>query len=129
MKTLEEYMQLPYKMVFVEDKEEGGYTVVFPELPGCLTCGDTIQGAYDNAVEAKREWINAAIEEGRIIPEPQQDSIYFDAEKYSGQFKLRMPKSLHRSLMEQSKKEGVSMNQYCIYLLSKNFAFNNLVTK
>ena len=75
MKTLEEYMQLPYKMEFVEDKEEGGYTVVFPELPGCLTCGDTIQEAYDNAVEAKREWIHAAIEEGRIIPEPQHESI------------------------------------------------------
>lgn len=43
-------------------------------------------------------------------------------EKYSGQFKLRMPKSLHKSLAEHSKKEGISMNQYCVYLLSKNDA-------
>ena len=43
-------------------------------------------------------------------------------EKYSGQFKLRMPRSLHRSLVEHSKREGISMNQYCVYLLSKNDA-------
>ncbi|MCI5588370.1 MAG: type II toxin-antitoxin system HicB family antitoxin, partial [Lachnospiraceae bacterium] len=41
---------------------------------------------------------------------------------YSGQFKLRIPRSLHRSLVEHSKKEGISMNQYCVYLLSKNDA-------
>ena len=43
-------------------------------------------------------------------------------EEYSGQFKLRIPKSLHRSLAEHSKKEGISMNQYCVYLLAKNDA-------
>ena len=43
-------------------------------------------------------------------------------EDYSGQFKLRIPRSLHRSLAEHSKKEGISMNQYCVYLLSRNDA-------
>ena len=58
----------------------------------------------------------AAIEEEIEIHEP--DSL----EEYSGQFKLRMPRSLHRSLVEHSKREGISMNQYCVYLLSKNDA-------
>ena len=40
-------------------------------------------------------------------------------EDYSGQFKLRLPKSLHKRLAEKSGEEGVSMNQYCVYLLSK----------
>ena len=48
------------------------------------------------------------------IPEPN------DAGEYSGQFKLRIPKSLHKSLAEHSKAEGISMNQYCLYLLTKN---------
>ena len=43
-------------------------------------------------------------------------------EDYSGQFKLRIPRSLHRSLAEHSKREGISMNQYCVYLLSRNDA-------
>ena len=37
-----------------------------------------------------------------------------------GQFKLRIPRSLHRSLAEHSQREGISMNQYCVYLLSRN---------
>ena len=40
-------------------------------------------------------------------------------EAYSGQFKLRLPRSLHRSLAEHSQREGISMNQYCVYLLAK----------
>ena len=43
-------------------------------------------------------------------------------ENYSGQFKLRIPKSLHRSLAEHARQEGISMNQYCVYLLSRNDA-------
>lgn len=45
-------------------------------------------------------------------------------EKYSGQFKLRMPRSLHRALAEHSQQEGISMNQYCVYLLAKNDALH-----
>ena len=67
-----------------------------------------------NAKDAKREWIRAALEEGIEIYEP--DSLA----NYSGQFKLRIPRSLHRSLAEHSQREGISMNQYCVYLLSKN---------
>ena len=62
------------------------------------------------------ELLAAALEEGLSIPEP--DSI----DDYSGQFKLRIPKTLHRQLALQSKREGVSMNQYCVYLLSQNSA-------
>lgn len=116
MKTLNEYLELPYRMEVVEDKCEGGYVISFPDLPGCLTCGETIEQAMSNAMDAKKEWLTAAIEEGIDIYEP--DSL----EDYSGQFKLRLPKSLHRSLAENSKKEGISMNQYCVYLLSRNDA-------
>ena len=116
MKTLNEYMALPYKMEIVEDKEEGGFVVSFPDLPGCITCGETVESAVANAMDAKKAWLEAALEEGLTIHEP--DSI----EDYSGQFKLRIPKSLHRLLAEHSKREGISMNQYCLYLLSRNDA-------
>ena len=114
MKNFDYFMKLPYRLEIVPDTDEGGYVSSYPELPGCLSIGDTIEEAVKNAEEAKKIWIEAAIEDGVSINEP--DSL----EKYSGQFKLRMPKSLHKSLMEHSKSEGVSMNQYCVYLLSKN---------
>lgn len=90
MKTLNEYLALPYRMEIVEDREEGGYVVSYPDLPGCLTCGETIESAVENARDAKKAWLEAALEEGVSIPMP--DSL----EDYSGQFKLRLPRSLHR---------------------------------
>jgi len=114
MRTIDDYMKLPYRMEIVEDTDEGGYIVSFPDLKGCITCADTIEAAVANAKDAKRAWLEAALEEELLIPEPD------DMDKYSGQFKLRLPKSLHRQLAEHSKREGVSMNQYCVYLLSKN---------
>lgn len=116
MKTLEEYLTLPYRMELTPDSDEGGYIVSFPDLPGCLTSGESIAKAVENAEDAKREWIAAAIENGYPIPEPDT------TEHYSGQFKLRIPKSLHKSLSDHAKAEGVSMNQYCVYLLSRNDA-------
>lgn len=117
MKTIDEYMKLPYKIELIPDVEEGGYAVSCPELPGCLSCGDTIEEAIGNIEDAKRAWIDAALEDGNAIPEPSE------LDDYSGQFKLRIPKSLHKQLAENSKKEGISMNQYCLYLLSMNDAY------
>lgn len=114
MKTLEYYLALPYKLEIIPDMEEGGYVASYPDLPGCLTIGETMQEVIKNAEDAKTAWLEAAIEDGIAINEPQS------AEKYSGQFKLRLPKSLHKTLAEHSKQEGISMNQYCLYLLAKN---------
>ena len=116
MKTINEYLSLPYRMEIVPDMDEGGFVVSYPDLPGCLSSGETMEQAIANASDAKKAWLEAAIEEGIAISEP--DSL----DEYSGQFKLRMPKSLHRSLAEHSKREGISMNQYCLYLLARNDA-------
>ena len=70
MKTLNEYLKLPYKMEIVPDIDEGGFVVSFPELVGCITCADTLEEALKNAEDAKYEWLIAAIESGADIPVP-----------------------------------------------------------
>ncbi len=70
MKTLSEYLALPYHMEIIEDHDEGGYVASFPELPGCLSCGETVSDAIANAMDAKRAWLEAALEEGVSIREP-----------------------------------------------------------
>lgn len=70
MKNLEYYMNLLYKMNIIKDTQEGGYTASFPELKGCLTCGETLDDAIENAENAKKEWLVAALEENMVIPEP-----------------------------------------------------------
>ena len=116
MKTLNDYLAMSYRLEIVRDDAEGGFVASYPDLPGCITCGETEEEAVKNALDAKKVWLEAALEENIEIPAP--DSL----EAYSGQFKLRLPRSLHRSLAEHSQREGISMNQYCVYLLSRNDA-------
>ena len=111
-KDLDYYMGLNYKIEIIEDREDGGYAFSCPELKGCMTCTDTIHQGLIMIEDAKKNWFEACLESGIPIPEP--DSV----SEYSGQFKLRMPKTLHKTLAEYSQKEGISMNQYCLYLLS-----------
>ena len=61
MKTLEDYMKLNYRLEFEPDEDEGGYVAYFPELPGCITMGDTIEEAAANAVDAKRTCLRKKI--------------------------------------------------------------------
>lgn len=118
MKDIEYYLHLPYRVELYEDDVEGGYTIAIPELPGCLSCGETVDEAMENIRDAKKAWLSAALEGGIAIPEPAR------TEDYSGQFKLRLPKSLHKKLAERAKREGISLNQYCVYLLSEHHALH-----
>ena len=73
MKTLEYYLALPYRLEIIPDTAEGGYGARYPELPGCITCADTLEKAVENAQDAKKEWLTVALEDGISIPEPQPE--------------------------------------------------------
>jgi antitoxin HicB len=51
-----------------------------------------------------RAWIETAQENGQSIPEPQM------LDDYSGKFVVRLPKTLHRQLVDRAAREGVSLN-------------------
>jgi antitoxin HicB len=123
VKDLEYYMNLNYKIEIIKDEAESGYVLSIPDLKGCLTCAEKLDQGMIMLEDAKKQWFIAAMESGYEIPEPNV------LENYSGQFKLRLPKSLHKELAEKSKQEGISMNQYCLYLLSKNSSTNIKVRK
>ena len=111
-KSLDYYMSLKYKIEITPDNEEGGYAFSCPDLKGCITCAETLEQGFAMLEDAKECWFSACIADGIPIPEPNNFN------EYSGQFKLRLPKSLHKTLVERSRQEGISMNQYCLYLLS-----------
>ena len=74
-KDLNYYMGLNYRVEVIEDKEEGGYALHCPELPGCMTCADTLENGYAMLKDAKKSWFTACLEDGVPIPEPiQQES-------------------------------------------------------
>ena len=120
MKSVDYYMNLSYRLEIIPDLEEGGYVGFFPELKGCITCADTLEELIVNLMDAKHAWVESMLEMNMEIPEPESFT------EYSGQFKLRLPKSLHKQLAENSRREGISMNQYCVYLLSRNDALHSV---
>lgn len=70
-KDLEYYMSLPYKLVVVIDPDEGGYVMEYPELPGCLSCCEKREDVMWMAEDAKKCWLEAALEDLESIPEPK----------------------------------------------------------
>jgi predicted RNase H-like HicB family nuclease/predicted transcriptional regulator len=61
-----------YRALIVQDKSDGpddGYGVVFPDLPGCTSSGDTVEEAYEHAFEALALHIEGMIEDGVVLPD------------------------------------------------------------
>ena len=114
-KHLDYYLGLPYKYS-IYPAQEGGYVIEIPDLPGCISQGETVEEAVSMIEDAKRGWLELALEQGAEIPEP---TAMVSAD-YSGKFNVRVPKSLHKSLVENAKTENVSLNQLVVYHLSKS---------
>jgi predicted RNase H-like HicB family nuclease len=54
--------------VLLRKEPEGGYTVVVPSLPGCVTYGDTVEEAIEMAKEAIELYIESLKEHGEEVP-------------------------------------------------------------
>jgi antitoxin HicB len=92
----------PFELRPLEPDEGGGWLITFPDLPGCMSDGETPEQAVRNGKDAMAAWLEAAKEMGREIPQP--------GELPSGKFVARIPRSLHARLTARAKQEGVSMN-------------------
>lgn len=115
MKNVEDYMNLPYNYIVQPITDESGsyfYARVL-ELDGCQSTGETFEEAYENLREAMEGWIETKLEGGFEVPLP----VGYD--DFSGKFVVRIPKSLHYRLTIEAEQEGVSLNQYALYKLSK----------
>jgi predicted RNase H-like HicB family nuclease len=54
--SLKYYLSLKYPMsIYPED--DGGYTIIIPDLPGCMSQGETLEGAIESINEARELWI------------------------------------------------------------------------
>ncbi|WP_242841761.1 type II toxin-antitoxin system HicB family antitoxin [Desulfitibacter alkalitolerans] len=108
-------MSLPYNYIIQPITDESGsyYYGRVLELDGCHSTGETFNEAYENLLEAMEGWLEVKLQYNDPIPEPVVD------DGYSGKFVVRLPKSLHKKLAIEAEKEGISLNQYAMYKLSK----------
>ena len=112
-KEIEKFLKINHK---IEIKfEDDAFFASIPDLPGCFTQADSIAETYEMILDAKRGWIEAALEDGQQIPLPS------DEKEFSGKLSLRIPSTLHKNLAELAKKEGVSLNQLILSFISQEY--------
>lgn len=119
-KNLDYYMNLPYtiEIIPIPEDQGGGFTVRLPQVGRFAITGDgeTPEEAIADLEKAKRRRFKEYLKKGVPIPEPEPEK-----EEYSGRFLVRLPRMLHRQLVEAAKANECSLNQYVTYLLSTNF--------
>ena len=68
-------MQYTYKL-HLQKEAEGGFTVIIPSLPGCITMGDTLEEAVEMAKEAIELYIEELKDRGLEIPDDKHTFEY-----------------------------------------------------
>ena len=104
-------------------EEDQGFIVTCPDFPGLSAFGETPEEALSEARIALELFIESLQASGDSLPKVTE---CFD---YSGQIRLRMPKTLHSSLAHKADTEGVSLNTWIVTLLAERNATSKLVDK
>jgi predicted RNase H-like HicB family nuclease len=98
------------------DENEQVYFVKYPDLPGCMMHGKTIEEAARLTEQVKNEWLKAAYEKGWKIPEPVKHR------ETTGRVTLRLPRYLHERIIEVAQEQGVSQNQLLVTYITQSIA-------
>lgn len=96
--------------------DDNAFIATCPEFPGLSAHGGTEEEALREAKVALELFVEDMQESGETLPAPLL------AHSYSGQFRLRLPRTLHRQLAERAEEEGVSLNSLAMTYLSSGVA-------
>lgn len=113
MKEIARLKEYPFTIRPLADNEGGGYLIEFPDVPGCISDGETPEEAIANGRDALRCCLLTLKEIGNPIPVPGG----FGAA--SGQWRQRVPKTLHARLVERARWEGVSLNMLVTTMIAE----------
>ena len=109
--TVKQEAALYIRKVFYS-QEDQCWVAVAPEIPGCSAFGKSDAEALKELDDAIEGHLAVRREQGLSLPKP------ISAESLGGRFLLRLPKALQRTLKEEATEEGVSVNQYALFLFS-----------
>ena len=106
-RSLDEYQ---FTVRPLSKEEGGGYLVEYPDIPGCMSDGETIEEAIANGREALRDCVAVFHESGRQVPKPGIEAA---------QWRQRLPRTLYSKLTVQAEKEGVSINSFVTAIIAE----------
>lgn len=73
-------MQYIYTALFTPIEDGSGYYAKVPDLPGCITTGNSLSDAIDQITDAMAGWLVVAEDEGEeIAPPTPQDQLCTDS--------------------------------------------------
>ena len=102
-----------YSVRIVWSDEEEGYIATSPEFENLSAFGATPGEAAAQLETVVRAAIDTHRESGWALPEPKR------VHEYSGQLRVRLPKSLHGLLADEAERDGVSLNTLIVTLLAQ----------
>jgi antitoxin HicB len=95
----------------LSQEEGGGYLIEFPDFPGCVSDGESPEMAMREGKDALASYLATLAELGRPVPK--------SGEAFGGQWRQRVPKSLHAALARRADHEGVSLNMLVTSMLAE----------
>jgi antitoxin HicB len=69
-----------FKVLLEHNEDEEGYTVTVPALPGCITEGNTVEEALENAREAITGFLEALRIPGKQLPKKEPRLLFGEVE-------------------------------------------------
>ena len=106
-RSLDEF-QFTVRPLTVE--EGGGYLVEYPDIPGCMSDGETIEYAIANGRDALRDCLAFFEEPGRKLPKPGIQAA---------QWRQRLPRTLYSKLSKEAEREGVNINSFVTAIIAE----------
>jgi antitoxin HicB len=110
------YSLYDYHIEIFRDERDNDFGAFIREIPHVSAFGTTPADAIKELETAFFLWHETSLERGDRIPGPAVEPE--SADKFSGRFSVRLPRSLHMELTERAKKEDISLNQEILYLLA-----------
>lgn len=96
-------------------EDGGGFLITFPDLPGCMSDGESEAEAVAHARDAFSVWMSARADMGKPIPSPTCHGETAEPVRMM----QRLPRSLHARLVARAKGEGTSLNTLVTMLLAE----------
>lgn len=112
-----------YQFNLIWSEEDDSYIAICPEFYGLSAFGDSPEEALAEAKVALELFIESYEEDGIPLPEPVK------VKEYSGQIRLRLPKSLHEQAAKRAAQDGISLNQYICYGLQAKVSGDEVIEK
>lgn len=105
--------------------EDHAFIATCAEFPGLSAFGTTEEEALSEGKVALQMMIESYQESGMPLPQ----IIQVGQEQYSGQFRVRLPKSLHRQAAQIAATDGISLNQLVVSAVEQRVGAKQVGTR